>query len=106
SAFTSAVAFDGNADVNTRIAGTFAKPLLDGRITLDGAEIAVAEPRLVLSELSGPIVLDGQLVVFDGVRGLANGGALALDGSLEFDAMALSGGARNTQARGRGVHAQ
>ena len=41
SAFTSAVAFDGNADVNTRIAGTFAKPLLDGRITLDGAEIAI-----------------------------------------------------------------
>jgi outer membrane protein insertion porin family len=100
SAFTSAVAFDGNADVNTRIAGTFAKPLLDGRITLDGAEIAVAEPRLVLSELSGPIVLDGQLVVFDGVRGLANGGALALDGSLEFEAMALSGGTLNIQAQG------
>ena len=52
---------------------------------LDGAEIAIAEPRVVLSELTGPIVLDGQLAVFDGVRGLANGGALALDGSLEFD---------------------
>ena len=42
----------------------------------------MAEPRVVLSELTGPIVLDGQLAVFDGVRGLANGGALALDGSL------------------------
>jgi outer membrane protein insertion porin family len=100
SAFTSAVAFDGNADVNTRIGGTFAKPLLDGRITLDGAEIAISEPRVVLSELSGPIVLDSQLVVFDGVRGLANGGALAVDGSLEFDAMALSGGTLNIQAQG------
>ena len=100
SAFTSAVAFDGNADVNTRIEGTFAKPLLDGRITLDDAEIAIAEPRVVLSELSGPIVLDGQLVVFDGVRGLANGGALAVDGSLAFDAMALSGGSVNIQAQG------
>src|SRR6185436_15712527 len=29
SAFTSAVAFDGNADVDTRIAGTFAEPLFD-----------------------------------------------------------------------------
>jgi hypothetical protein len=28
-----------------------AKPLLDGRITLDGAEIAIAEPRVVLSDL-------------------------------------------------------
>ena len=86
SALTSAVAFDGNANVNTRIEGTVAKPLLDGRIMLDGAEIAIAEPRVVLSELNGPIVLDGQLAVFDGVRGLANGGALALDGSLEFEA--------------------
>lgn len=100
SALTSAVAFDGNADVNTRIEGTAAKPLLDGRITLDGAEIALSEPRLVLSDLSGPIVLDGQLAVFDGVRGLANGGALALDGSLEFEALALSGGALNIQAQG------
>jgi outer membrane protein assembly factor BamA/autotransporter translocation and assembly factor TamB len=100
SALTSAVAFDGNADVNTRIEGTFAKPLLDGRIMLDGAEIAIAEPRLVLSELSGPIVLDGQLAVFDGVRGLANGGALALDGSLEFEGIALRGGSLNIQAQG------
>ena len=100
SAFTSAVAFDGGADVQTRIRGTFAKPLLDGRITLDDAEIAIAEPRVVLSELSGPIVLDGQLVVFDGVRGLANGGALAVDGSLAFDAMTLSGGTVNIQAQG------
>ena len=41
SALTSAVAFDGNADVNTLIKGTIAKPLLDGRITLDDAEIAI-----------------------------------------------------------------
>ena len=100
SALTSVVAFDGNADVNTRIVGTVAKPLFDGRITLDGAELAISEPRVVLSELTGAIVLDGQLAVFDGVRGLANGGALALDGSLEFEALALSGGALDIQAQG------
>jgi outer membrane protein assembly factor BamA len=100
SAFVSAVAFDGTADVNTLIEGTVARPLLDGRIVLDNAEVAVADPRLVLSELSGPIVLDGQLAVFDGVRGLANGGALALDGTVEFEGMTLSGGALNIQAQG------
>lgn len=100
SALTSAVAFDGNANVNTLIEGTVSRPLLDGNITLDGAEIAVADPRLVLSELNGPIVLDGQRAVFDGVRGLANGGALALDGSLEFEGMTLSGGDLNIQAQG------
>ena len=100
SAFTSAVGFDGNANINTLIEGTFAKPLLDGQIMLDGAEIAISDPRVVLSELNGPIVLDGQRAVFDGVRGLANGGALALDGSLEFEALALSGGSLNIQAQG------
>ncbi len=100
SALTSAVGFDGNANINTLIEGTVAKPLLDGQIMLDGAEIAISDPRVVLSELNGPIVLDGQRAVFDGVRGLANGGALALDGSLEFEGMALSGGSLNIQAQG------
>jgi outer membrane protein insertion porin family len=100
SAFTSAVAFDGNADMNAFIKGTAAKPLLDGRIMLDGAEVAVADPRVVLSDLSGPIVLDGTNAIFDGIRGTANGGALALDGSLEFDAASLSGGSLNIQAQG------
>jgi outer membrane protein assembly factor BamA/autotransporter translocation and assembly factor TamB len=100
SALVSTVAFDGNANINTLIEGTVAKPLLDGRIVLDNAEVAVAEPRVVLSELSGPIVLDGNLAIFDGVRGLANGGALALDGRFEFEGLALSGGALNIQAQG------
>jgi outer membrane protein assembly factor BamA/autotransporter translocation and assembly factor TamB len=99
SALVGAVAFDGNANVNTLIEGTVSKPLLDGRIVLDDAEVAVAEPRLVLSELSGAIVLDGQLAIFDGVRGLANGGALALDGTIEFEGLTLSGGALNIQAQ-------
>jgi outer membrane protein assembly factor BamA len=54
----------------------------------------------VPSDLSGPIVLDGQVAVFDGVRGLANGGALALDGTVAFEGMTLSGGELNIQAQG------
>jgi outer membrane protein assembly factor BamA/autotransporter translocation and assembly factor TamB len=100
SALTSTLAFDGNADVNTRIAGTVAKPLLDGRITLDGAEVAVADPRLLLSDLTGAIELKGTNVEFNGVRGLANGGALTLDGSLVVEGMTLSGGALNILAQG------
>jgi outer membrane protein assembly factor BamA len=100
SAVTSTLAFDGTANVDALIQGTVSKPLADGRIVLDNAEIAVAEPRLLLSELTGPIVLDGQRVVFDGVRGLANGGALAVDGPLEFAGLTLSGGALNIQAQG------
>jgi translocation and assembly module TamB len=67
---------------------------------LDDGEIAIAEPRVVLSELSGPIVLNGQTVRLDSIRGLANGGALSVDGSLEFEGRALSGGSLDIQAQG------
>jgi outer membrane protein insertion porin family len=100
SALTSAVAFDGNANVDTKIAGSVSKPLLDGSITLDDAEIAIAEPRLVLSELRGPLELRGNRAIVNGVRGLANGGELGVDGTLEFDGGALTGGALNIQAQG------
>ena len=100
SALTSVVAFDGTANVDTAIVGTVAKPLFNGRIALADAEIAVAEPRVVLSDLNGPITLRGNRAVFDGIRGLANGGSLAVDGSVEFDAMTLSGGSVNIQAQG------
>jgi len=100
SAFTSAVAFDGNANVDAKVAGTVSKPLLDGNITLKDAEIAIAEPRLVLSELNGPIELRGNRAILSGIGGLANGGALALDGALEFEGTALTGGALNIQAQG------
>jgi len=100
SAFVSTLAFDGNANLNTLIEGTFSRPLLDGQMLLQDAEIAIADPRLVLSDLNGPVRLDGRRVVIDGVRGLANGGALALDGTLEVDGFAVTGGSVSIQAQG------
>ena len=100
SAFVSTLAFDGNANLDTLIGGTLSRPLLNGRMMLQDAEIAIADPRLVLSDLNGPILLEGRRFVIDRVRGLANGGALALDGTLEVDGFAVTGGAVNIQAQG------
>ena len=100
SAFTSTLAFDGDANLNTLITGTVSRPLFDGEIMLKDAEIAVAEPRLVLSDLNGPVVLDGQRVVLDGIRGLANGGTLALGGSLQVAGVDAIEGTVNIQAQG------
>ncbi len=100
SAFVSTLAFDGNANLDTRIQGTVSRPRFDGALTLRNAEVALAEPRLILSELNGPILLDGQRLVLSGIRGLANGGALALDGSLTVEGLAIVGGAVDIQAQG------
>jgi outer membrane protein assembly factor BamA/autotransporter translocation and assembly factor TamB len=99
SAFVSTIAVDGTAKVDAQFKGTVAKPLLDGRIDLDSAEIAVSEPRLVLSEMSGPIMLSGQRIIIDGVQGFANGGNLRLDGTIEVAGFTVSGGALNIQAQ-------
>ncbi|MEO8678764.1 MAG: translocation/assembly module TamB domain-containing protein [Vicinamibacterales bacterium] len=100
SALVSTMAFDGNARVDAQIKGTLAKPALAGRIDLDSAEIALSDPRLVLSELSGPITLAGDRIVIAAVKGFANGGNIALDGVLEVAGLTLSGGSINIQAQG------
>lgn len=100
SAFVSTLAFDGNANLNTVIGGTVSRPLFNGEVGLRDAEVAIAEPRLVLSGLNGLILLDGQRVVLDGIRGLANGGTLSLDGSLQGSGVDALDGAVNIQAQG------
>ena len=100
SAFVSTVAFDGDANLNTLITGTVSRPLFDGEIMLKDAEVAVADPRLVLSDMNGPIVLDGRLLVLDSLRGLANGGTFALDGSLQVAGVDAIEGTVSIQAQG------
>lgn len=99
SAFVSTIAFDGSARVDAQVKGTMAQPALDGHIDLDSAEIALSDPLLVLSEMSGPIRLAGQRIIIDAVKGFANGGNIALDGTVEMSGLTPSGGAINIQAQ-------
>ena len=62
------------------IGGALRSPVLSGRIDIADAEMAIREPRILVSEINGTIALDGKRVLFDSMRGSLNGGALALDG--------------------------
>ncbi len=99
SAFVGSVGFDGNANVDARIGGVVSKPEFGGQIVLDDAEIAISEPRLVLEGLTGPITMSGQTLLIENVRGSANGGSIALDGALQVEGLAITGGALNIQAQ-------
>ena len=99
SAFVGTLGFDGNADVDARVGGVMSKPEFGGQIALKDAEIAISEPRLVLSELTGPITMSGQTLLIENVRGSANGGSLALDGALQVEGLSITGGALNIQAQ-------
>ena len=80
SAFSPTIATDGEAKLNVGIGGPFKAPVFNGRVDLEGAELALREPRILVSEVNGTIALDGQRVLFDNVRGSLNGGLLTLDG--------------------------
>jgi outer membrane protein insertion porin family len=92
SAFAPAIATDGNAAVAVGIGGTVAAPVLNGRIDIVDTEVAIREPRVIISDLNGTIALDGQRVVFDAFHGTANGGRLQLDGGFLLDGFTPSQG--------------
>ncbi len=100
SAFAPTVGFDGTADLDARVTGTFEAPSLQGRITLADAELAISDPRMVLTELAGPIMLEGRTIRLGAITGLANGGKVAIGGSVEIDGRELSGGAIFINAEG------
>jgi len=82
SAFVPTLAIDGTADVDVRVRGTASTPELTGRMQLNNAELALSSPRLVVSDLSGPIALTGDRIELRGLTGTANGGALTIDGGV------------------------
>jgi outer membrane protein assembly complex protein YaeT len=100
SALEPSMASDGGADLDVRIGGTPAAPLLSGRITLDGAELALREPQVVLSDVSGRIDLDGERMTFQEITGEANGGRMVVVGGLTHRAFELTGGTVILQLQG------
>ncbi|HUE87420.1 MAG TPA: translocation/assembly module TamB domain-containing protein [Vicinamibacterales bacterium] len=93
SAFAPTIATAGKAELNVGIGGTPREPVFNGRIDVAGAEVAIREPRIVISELNGIIAMDGQRVVFDAFTGTANGGRLQLDGGFLLEGFTpVSGG--------------
>ena len=99
-AFVPGVGFDGTANVDVRIGGTTATPDLSGGIDLRDAEIALSSPRLVISELTGPIRLSGNRIELQGLTGVANGGQVAVDGGVVLEGTAISQGEFYVQASG------
>jgi outer membrane protein assembly complex protein YaeT len=88
SAFAPTVATNGEAKLNMGIGGALRAPVFSGRIDLADAEMAIREPRILVSEVTGTIALDGQRVLFDSIRGSINGGGLTLDGGLLLEGFA------------------
>lgn len=103
SAFLSGVAVDGTADVDLRVGGTSVAPELSGSATLVNAEVALSNPRIVVSELSGRIELRSNRIELRGITGSANGGRLTIDGGAQLEGLTPTDGEINVQAAGMAV---
>lgn len=103
SAFVPALAFDGTASLDAHVGGTSASPSLGGEIRLDGAEVALAQPRLLLSDLSGRLVLSDRTVRFEQIVGVLNGGPFSALGELVIEGTDLAGGSLTLSAGGAAV---
>jgi outer membrane protein assembly complex protein YaeT len=96
-AFAPTLAADGDARLNMGIGGPLDAPVFSGRIDVAGAELAIREPRLLVSDLNGTIALDGQRVIFDSLGGSINGGALTIDGGFLLEGFTPAAGGLTAQ---------
>ncbi len=99
-AFFPSIGFDGIADIDAKVTGTPDAPRMNGTLKLTDAGVALDDPRLVISDVSGPVALSGDTIVVENLSGTANGGTLLMDGRLQLSGLELSGGLLNVQAQG------
>ncbi len=90
-AFTSAAGLSGDAFLTARLAGTRAAPRVDGVVEFEDVELRVRDPRLLVSDLSGALVLDGTEMRTVELAGIANGGPVRLDGLMRFPGLRPEG---------------
>ncbi len=82
-AFLPDLATAGHGSINLRLRGSPTRPLVGGHVTLAGAEIRVATPRLAVTDLDGAVALTNDGIEIVELSGSANGGTLRITGDLE-----------------------
>lgn len=99
SAFAPTVSTDGQAHIDVGAAGALDDPDVNGKIELMDASLAIRDPRIVVGQINGPIVLTGNSIDFEGISGSANGGDLSLHGRLTVRSGSIAGGQLVAQLR-------
>lgn len=79
----------GAADVNVRVAGTYAQPRINGTAFLTNASLAtlIADQRLTISNLKGGVRFDSNQAQIDQITGMLGGGRVSVTGGLLLDGL-------------------
>lgn len=81
-AFTRVVRASGRTDAKIRVGGTLEEPTLDGLLTLNNADLSLAYPRLVVSNLTGTTTLASDTLTLNRLTAMVNGGDAELTGTV------------------------
>jgi outer membrane protein assembly factor BamA/autotransporter translocation and assembly factor TamB len=90
----------GTAIVNARVVGPLSQPNADGFVTLEGAELLVRSPRLLLSDINGTARFAGDQISVEHITGTVNGGALDVSGKMQQLGRGTPSGALAITVRG------
>jgi outer membrane protein assembly factor BamA/autotransporter translocation and assembly factor TamB len=72
----------GRADSEIRITGSVKSPTLDGWVTFSNGEARIANPRLVVSDVTGTVTLAADTVTFERMFASVNGGDSEITGTI------------------------
>lgn len=93
------VATTGHADFDVRALGPTTDPIIQGRIGVEDADLAIRNPRLAITELGGQLLLTPGHVEVN-LAGNANGGTLAVAGGTSYENFSPTGGTITVTGRG------
>jgi outer membrane protein assembly factor BamA/autotransporter translocation and assembly factor TamB len=82
----------GRADSEIRVTGSVRSPTLDGWVTFSNGEARIANPRLVVSDVTGTMTLAADTVTFERIFASLNGGDSEITGTLRHHWFTLLGG--------------
>lgn len=97
------ITVDGAAVVDLRVTGTPAAPLVNGRVDLDAAEVVMREPRVIASDIAGPLLFADGRVSLATLKGALNGGTFEASGSVQITGVDVATGELLIQASGVAV---
>ena len=90
----------GQATLTARVTGAPAAPQLNGRVEIQRGELRTVWPRIVVSDLSGSLLLSQDEVTVADAVGQANGGTLSLAGGLRHSGSTVTSGRLALTGRG------
>ncbi len=73
----------GRADAEIRLGGTVRAPTLDGWVTVSNGEARLANPRLIVSDVTGTVTLAADTITVERVFAYVNGGESEIAGTLQ-----------------------